>query len=193
MSTKKAPLLQRFFRSVADSEPGNSAMMDAIGPILAEKYGAGDYTALPDEAKVALHMEHADDFNSILASMQKKPLAWEMPIEGVKGTVSPFKTLASGALGNLKAHKAATAGTALNAALNIGGLVDNDKFLGQLLGTAGGALLGAKGLEFGPLGIANTAMLAGNLGMLFDKLQAKKEQEEQYRQQQQQQQQYYGG
>jgi hypothetical protein len=89
-----------------------------------------------------------------------------------------------GVLGqNIKAHPWQTAGTALNAAGNVAGLVDNDKFLGQLLGTAGGALLGAKAFGLGPLGIANVAMGGGNLGALFDALRSKKAQEEQYQQQ----------
>lgn len=89
-----------------------------------------------------------------------------------------------GVLGqNIKAHPWQTAGTALNAAGNVAGLVDNDKLLGQILGTAGGALLGAKAFGLGPLGIANVAMGGGNLGALFDALRSKKAQEEQYQQQ----------
>lgn len=89
-----------------------------------------------------------------------------------------------GILGNnIKAHPWQFAGTGLNAAGNIAGLVDNDKFLGQALGTVGGALAGKLGFKFGPLGVANMAMGAGNLGALFDVLHSKKEQEEQYQQQ----------
>lgn len=89
-----------------------------------------------------------------------------------------------GVLGqNIKAHPWQFAGTGLNAVGNIAGLVDNDNFLGQLLGTVGGALAGKLGFKFGPLGVANMAMGAGNLGALFDVLRSKKEQEEQYQQQ----------
>lgn len=84
---------------------------------------------------------------------------------------------------NIKAHPWQFAGTGLNAAGNVAGLVDNDKFLGQALGTVGGALAGKLGFKFGPLGVANMAMGAGNLGALFDVLRSKKEQEEQYQQQ----------
>lgn len=188
MATKKPSLLQRLFGSIANSEAGNPVVTDTIGPILAEKYGAGDYKSLSIEALESLLKGHVDDYDAILAKMQEHPLAWKMPVDGVEGTVSPLKTMTSGAWENIKAHKGASIGTGLNAAGNIAGVVDNDKLLGQVLGTAGGALLASKGLQLGPLGIANMAMGGGNLGALFDKLRAKKEQEEQYQQQQ-----YHGG
>lgn len=79
----------------------------------------------------------------------------------------------------IKAHPRLAAGTALNAAGNIAGLTDNDKFGGQLIGGIGGAVLPSMlGMSLGPLGMANAAMIGGNLGALFDKLRAKREQEE---------------
>lgn len=79
---------------------------------------------------------------------------------------------------NIKAHPWATAGTALNAGLNVAGLFDNDKILGQVLGTAGGIILPrVLKMNFGPLGAANAAMIGGNLGALFDNLRAKRERE----------------
>lgn len=94
--------------------------------------------------------------------------------------------------GFAKAHPWQTAGTGLNAIGNVSGLLDNDKLLGQVGGTALGALapkiLGMAGIAApGPLGVANLAMLGGNLGALFDTLRAKKEQEQALQSQ------YYGG
>lgn len=184
MATKKLGPLQRLFGSIAGSEPGGLAATDAIGPALATKYGLGDYDSLAPEAAEALFKDHAEDYKNILAKMQKNPLAWSIPIEqGSDVKVSPLKTMGKGVWGNVRLHPWQTAGTALNATGNITGLVDNDKLLGQILGTAGGALLASKGLKLGPLGIANVAMGGGNLGMLFDKLRSKKAQEEQYQQQ----------
>jgi hypothetical protein len=79
--------------------------------------------------------------------------------------------------------------TGLNATGNIAGLFDNDKILGQAAGTALGALApkllskipGPVGMfagGLGALGKANSAMIGGNLGALFDNLRAKKEQEQ---------------
>lgn len=78
--------------------------------------------------------------------------------------------------------KAAGAGLALG---NLGGLVDNDKFGGQL----GGLALGGLGSYMGGLGPGASALLTmggGELGALFDKLRAKREgQRKQISQQQQ--------
>ena len=95
--------------------------------------------------------------------------------------------------GQIKAHPYASFGTGLNAAGNVAGLVDNDKLLGQGIGTALGyfapqilGMLLKKPVSVSPLMRANLAMGGGNLGALFDNLRAKKEQEAAM-------QQYYGG
>ena len=184
MADEKLGLLQRLFRHIMESEPGGLAATSTIGPALAEKYSLGDYDKLTPEVTATMFKDHVDDYDNILAKMQKNPLAWKMPIEqGSNINVSPLKTMGKGIWGNVKAHKGASIGTGLNAAGNIAGIVDNDKLLGQVLGTAGGALLASKGLQLGPLGVANMAMGGGNLGALFDKLREKKAQEEQYQQQ----------
>ena len=97
--------------------------------------------------------------------------------------------------GYAKAHPWITAGTGLNAAGNVAGLLDNGKLLGQLGGAALGyfapSLLGkalGKSIVASPLLRANLAMGGGNLGALFDNLRAKKEREQAMTQQQ-----YYGG
>lgn len=90
---------------------------------------------------------------------------------------------------NIMAHPGAYLGTAANLGGNVAGLLDNNKLLGQGIGTAAGValplLLGAKN----PLMIANIAAGAGNIGALFDALRAKKEQQRQATQQYSQ----YGG
>lgn len=166
MAKSKKNLAQKFAEFMASTQAGGKAL-DAATAGYAAQAGLGS------EAEEAIRQQ-------ILNS----PLKRKVPVaEGVESTMSPLKTTGSMLWSNIKAHPWQTAGTGLNAAGNIAGLIDDNKLLGQILGTAGGALLGTKGLGFGPLGIANTAMLGGNLGALFDKLRSKKEQEEQYQQQ----------
>jgi hypothetical protein len=97
-----------------------------------------------------------------------------------------------------KAHPYQALGTGANAAGNVAGLFDNDKILGQAVGTGLGLAapkllsmvpgpIGAFGKGLGLLGKANFAMGGGNLGALFDSLRAKQEQEQMAAQQ------YYGG
>ena len=92
-----------------------------------------------------------------------------------------FKRL-GGWVGN---HKGAALGTGLNAAMNVAGLLDNDKILGQGIGAALGGfapkILGAMmktPVAASPLAIANLAMIGGGLGSLFDNLRAKQEEEQ---------------
>lgn len=108
-------------------------------------------------------------------------------VEKIAINRSPLGQSAMGAVNYATAHPGATFGTALNTGGAVAGLLDNDKFGGQLIGTAAGAILPKiAGMKLGPLAAYNVAMGAGNLGALFDTLRAKKEQ-------QKQQQQYYGG
>ena len=98
-----------------------------------------------------------------------------------------LKQLAPLALNAAKAHPFKTAGLVGLGAGNIGGLMDNDKFGGQLAGLGLGGL-GASALASGnPYLQAMLTMGGGELGSLFDKLRAQKEQE------QAQLQPYYGG
>ena len=183
MATEKPKLLQRMFDYMYDTEGGVKAYEDAIGEAILNKYGKSNFTGMPPEAQVEVLTNNVGDYDEIYNAMRQKPFAWKLPVDGSEATVSPLKTMGGSLWNNIKAHPGKAAGTGLNAAGNIAGLVDNDKLLGQVLGTAGGALLGSKLLGFGPLGIANMAMGGGNLGALFDALRSKKEQEEQYQQQ----------
>lgn len=86
--------------------------------------------------------------------------------------------LGSLALNAAKDHPFKTAGLLGTGAANIGGLMDNDKFGGQLAGLGLGGL-GAYTLAKGnPYTAAMMTMGGGTLGALFDKLRAKKEQEQ---------------
>lgn len=88
-------------------------------------------------------------------------------------------------LGAASAHPFLTGAGALTTGMNVAGLMDNDKFGGQL----GGAALGGLASYFGGLtpGYAYLATTAGGaLGSLFDKLRAKREQEAQQAQAMQQ-------
>ena len=164
---QKRNLAQKFADFMAGTNAGGNYLDNAVAGYAAK-------SNLDEAAESAIRQQ-----------ILNNPLKGKIPVaEGVDATMSPLKVTGNMLWSNIKAHPGQTAGTALNAAGNIAGLVDDDKLLGQVLGTVGGALLGAKGgLGFGPLGIANTAMLGGNLGMLFDKLRSKKEQDEQYQQQ----------
>lgn len=86
--------------------------------------------------------------------------------------------LGSLALGAAKAHPFKTAGLVGLGAGNIGGLMDNDKFGGQLGGLALGGLGAATMMSGNPYGAAMMTLGGGELGALFDKLRAKKAQEE---------------
>ncbi len=97
--------------------------------------------------------------------------------------------------GAVKAHPWQAAGTGVLGAANLGGLFDNNKLLGQGIGTAAGIaapklieLLTKTPLKIGGLGRANLAMFGGGLGALFDTLRAKQEEEKALAQQQR----YYG-
>lgn len=100
--------------------------------------------------------------------------------------MSKIKGLASNLLTNVKLHPYKTGALVALGAGNLGGLVDNDKFGGQLGGAALSGL-GAYALGFNPYSTALLALGGGELGSLFDKLRAKKDAE------QQQVSQYYGG
>ena len=87
--------------------------------------------------------------------------------------------LGSLALGAAKYHPFKTAGLIGLGAGNGGGLMDNNKFGGQLAGLGLGGL-GALSLASGnPYMAAMLTMGGGELGALFDKLRARKELEEQ--------------
>jgi hypothetical protein len=101
--------------------------------------------------------------------------------------MNPLSTTGQIAATDFKAHPGKYLGTALNTGGAIAGLLDNDKFGGQLVTTAAGAVIPKLlGMKLGPLAAYNVAVGAGHLGSLFDNLRAKKERE-------QAQQQYYGG
>ena len=87
--------------------------------------------------------------------------------------------LGSLALGAAKAHPFKTAGLLGLGAGNIGGLMDNDKFGGQLAGLGLGGLGAATLASGNPYLAAMLTMGGGTLGSLFDKLRARKEQEQQ--------------
>ena len=89
-----------------------------------------------------------------------------------------FGDLGALALGAAKNHPFKTAGLVGLGAGSVGGLMDNNKFGGQLAGLGLGGL-GALSLASGnPYMAAMLTMGGGELGALFDKLRARKELEE---------------
>jgi hypothetical protein len=167
-AAEKAPFLSGFFDKLYGSKPG-SAYLDNATAMAAKKAG--------------LNVEDPAVLQAIRERLTSTPLKGSVPIaEGAEATMSPLGTTLGAGWDVVKAHPGASIGTGLNAAGNVAGLFDNDKILGQVLGTAGGALAGkllGPVAGFGGLGIANTAMLGGNLGALFDVLSAKREKERQ--------------
>lgn len=98
------------------------------------------------------------------------------------GTYSNAGTTGRLLVENMRAHPFKTAGIGLGGLMNVSGLFDNDKIIGQAAGLGAGGLA-AKYLlpKFGVGGIANGALAVmggGTLGSLFDKLMAKKAEEE---------------
>lgn len=108
------------------------------------------------------------------------------PFEG--DSLEPYQVAANSVYGNTyngtdmlnmakmygKTHPIASLATGAGALANVGGLMDNDKLGGQLigglLGGLGGHFLGGGGLSTLQAGLAG-----GALGSLFDKLRAKRE------------------
>lgn len=116
-----------------------------------------------------------DDFKAAQNVFSENPLSVGKVSLGDKST-RPIWNTAQLLGSNIKAHPFKAGGTALNAGLNLAGLFNDDKWLGQALGTAAGVIVPKSlGMGFGPLGAVNAAMLGGNIGSLFDTLSSKAE------------------
>lgn len=131
----------------------------------------------------ALHIPGSDDSLSWLqeknpGNIAAQALAGSGPaVTGDAG--GNFGDLGALALGAAKYHPFKTIGLVGLGAGNVGGLMDNNKFGGQLAGLGLGGL-GALSLASGnPYMAAMLTMGGGELGALFDKLRARKEREEQ--------------
>lgn len=100
--------------------------------------------------------------------------AWDNTRQFGSGVLDNAEIAAADAWTGLKDFKnwAPIAGTTANAGMNAYGMFDNNKVLMQLLGLAGGTAIPLMAGMTNPLGIANIAMGAGNLGALFDRLRA---------------------
>jgi hypothetical protein len=99
-------------------------------------------------------------------------------LNGTPGFTGNAGDIGALALGAAKAHPFKTAGLIGLGAGNIGGLMDNNKFGGQLGGLALGGLGAATLASGNPYLQAMLTMGGGQLGALFDKLRARKEQEQ---------------
>ena len=175
---------RKIFDSFYSTASGRNAVDKSALEALIAKQGI-DVNAINTPETLAKYMQsNQDALDSIASKITANPFATKVPLEeGSKVMLNPLKTTASGALNAIKAHPYKAGLTGLGAGLNIAGLVDNDKVLGQAIGALGGGLVGAAIPGMGPLGIVGTAMGGGALGSLFDALRAKKAQEEQYQQQ----------
>jgi hypothetical protein len=142
-----------------------------LDDIIASQQNAGDELG----KMFAKHKSAQDAFAA-------KPLGTKVDI-GNGATANSLKNTGSLLLANAQAHPFATAGLGVLGAVNLSGLMDDDKIGGQLvgggLGLAAPALMTKLGMA-APTPIGKIAMVGvgGALGSLFDKLRAKKEAEQ---------------
>lgn len=195
-NAKKAPLLRRAFDHLAGTEAG-SAYLDKVANARArdiglfQKYGKDLSNVDSEELKAFAPDESiVDDVRQRLA---EHPLKGRIDLaEGMDDTMSPLTTSGGLLWENIKANKGKAIGTGLLGAGNIAGLVDNDKILGQAVGSGLGTLAGLAikpVAGWGPLGVVNSAMAGGLVGSLFDTLSAAREKKQ--REAEMYQQQYY--
>lgn len=175
-TTEKIPLSTRMFDKLF-STSASKKRLDANAAAYAKQFG--------------LDASTVDD---IRQRMTAHPLSWSTPVaEGSEDMLHPLLDTGTVLWDNVKANKGKAIGTGILGASNIAGLVDNDKLLGQAIGTglgAGAGMLLRPVTGFGPLGVANTAMAGGLVGSLFDTLSAAREKKQ--REAEMYQQQYYG-
>jgi hypothetical protein len=101
--------------------------------------------------------------------------------QGLSNAWGTTKTGVGNLAGYAAAHPFMTAGLGLTGAANIGGLFDNDKIGGQLIGGAGAGLAGhyllpkLLGHAVSPQAQVLMGLGGGALGSLFDKLRQNKE------------------
>jgi hypothetical protein len=176
------------------SAPEGSSWLQRLGAKLYGSDATKDYVQsrmakLPEGAWTPETLKmYTDSLNSSYATPFNTGAAGQIDFTDAKGVAQSIKPTAlgntAGIVGaNIKAHPWATAGTALNTGMGLAGLFDNDKFGGQLVGTALGAAIPAVfDMGLSPFKAYNVAALAGNLGALFDNLRAKKEREQAYAQ-----------
>lgn len=175
---------RKLFDSFYNTTSGRDAVDKSALEALIAKQGVDVNTINTPETLAKYIQSNQGTLDNIASKITTNPFATKVPLEeGSKIMLNPLKTTASGAWNAIKAHPYKSGLVGLGAGLNIAGLVDNDKFLGQTIGALGGGLVGAAIPGMGPLGIAGVAMGGGALGSLFDALRAKKAQEEQYQQQ----------
>ena len=158
----EASLLQNFYSQLIGLSGGN----DAFAARAAKHIKGGE---VPPDVLQGAFMEH--------------PFKTKLDIgNGVTGN-SLANTLGTAGAA-IKAHPWAAAGMGALGAANIAGLVDDDKFGGQLVGGLGGGLI-ANLAGASPVASLAIGLGGGTLGSLFDKLRAKKEAEQQALYQQQ--------
>ena len=173
-----AGFIKRLFGQLYGSKSSSDFLkhvqgLNAVGTVAEKAKGLPEGTSVPIDD--AFKSSMADDAVDSLISTQG---ALESPLSVAKNAdgFTNLGTTASLLGANIKANPWKSGLTAANAVGNVVGAFDNDKILGQAVGTVGGALL-PKVLGLGPFGTLNAAMLGGNLGMLFDKLREKREKE----------------
>jgi hypothetical protein len=150
--------LERLYAQLYNSEAARKSMMDRA-------------TALKMDPSAMAGVQQ--EFYKNPLNMQRVDIT-----DGTKGSAFGNTMRLLGA--NIKAHPWQAAGTGLGLGINAAGLFDNDKMLGQAIGTVGGALL-SKPLGLGAYGALNSALIGGGLGSLFDTLRAAKEKNERER------------
>lgn len=150
--------LERLYAQLYNSEAARKSMMDRA-------------TALKMDPSAMAGVQQ--EFYKNPLNMQRVDIT-----DGTKGSAFGNTMRLLGA--NIKAHPWQAAGTGLGLGINAAGLFDNDKLIGQAVGTIGGALM-SKPLGLGAYGALNSALIGGGLGSLFDTLRAAKEKNERER------------
>lgn len=189
--TDDVSLIQRMYAALRNDagESWDAKLFDNMYPELAgseldiqEKLSK----RMPKAKRASLESELADigaRRASLSDALATNPLKTKVELDD-GSVINPLANTANLAGNWMSNHKLKTAGLAGTGLMNLAGLFDNDKIVGQGLGLGAGFAAGKilPGLlKTNPLtgsGLALATMAGGSLGSLFDKLMAKKAEEE---------------
>jgi hypothetical protein len=171
--------------SIANPKKFTNTKMNALAQWLINAQGGPESFDPENTEANPVYKKYAGmEMDDAALKRQAKDLADRQALTNLDEGVS-LGQLGKLGLGAASAHPFLTGAGALTGGMNLAGLMDNDKFGGQLGGLALGGLASyGLGLTPGYAYLATTA--GGALGSLFDKLRAKREAESQQAQMYQQ-------
>lgn len=160
------------------AKPLNSEMMNNLFNYLYANIDRNAYAgdALTNRTIEKFGKDWAGNNAAVRWNKSQSDLGQKLAGLSAEGYVPTGADLGTVAKTFIKQHPFQTAGLAGLGLANLGGLTDNDKFGGQLIGTGLGGL--ASTMAASPMTKAMLTMGGGTLGSLFDKLLAQREQEE---------------